>query len=281
MPPATPPPTLPPPRSSVELARNMRARAAWMVHRANSSHIGGAFSAADTLAVLYHDILRVRPEEPAWGDRDRFILSKGHVTAILYAALAERGFLPLQELASYGMDGSRLMAHVSHHVPGVEFSTGSLGHGLGFAAGRALAARRERLPWRVFTLLSDGELDEGSNWEAILFAPQHQLDNLVAVIDFNRIQSLGTVSEVLALDPLADKFRAFRWEVREVDGHDHDALREALGSVPWTPGRPSCLITHTTKGKGADFLENELLWHYRAPNAAQLASILEQLGCSC
>lgn len=270
---------LPPATSSEALARNGRARAAWMVSRSNSSHIGGAYSMADVLAVLYHDILRVRPAEPSWPDRDRFILSKGHATAVLYAMLAERGFFPVDELAHYGANGSRLMAHVSHGVPGVEFSTGSLGHGLGFACGRALSARRTGKSWRVFAMLSDGELDEGSNWEAILFAPQHRLDNLVAVIDYNQIQSLGDVSEVLELAPLADKFRAFRWSVREVDGHDHGAIRDALGAVPWEPGRPSCLIARTVKGKGVDFLENQLLWHYRAPNAPQLTEILKQLGC--
>lgn len=233
---------------------------------------------ADVLAVLYRDILRVRPGEPAWADRDRFVLSKGHTTAILYATLAECGFFSVDELATYGGDGSRLMAHVSHKVPGVEFSTGSLGHGLGFACGRALSAKRCGRGWRVFAMLSDGELDEGSNWEAILFAPQHRLDNLVAVIDYNGIQSLGGVSEVMELAPLGEKFRAFRWAVREVDGHDHAAVGEALAGIPWESGRPSCLIARTTKGKGVGFLENELLWHYRAPNAEQLRTIWRELG---
>lgn len=234
---------------------------------------------ADLLAVLYQDILRVRPNEPTWPDRDRFILSKGHATAILYAILAERGFFPLPELASYAADGSRLMAHASHSVPGVEFSTGSLGHGMGFACGRALSARRLGQGWRVFTLLSDGELDEGSTWEGILFAPQHRLANLVAIVDYNRMQSLGHVSEVLELAPLAEKFRAFRWSVREADGHDHAAIRSALREVPWDAERPSCLIARTVKGKGVPFLENQLLWHYRAPNPAQLDEILRHLGC--
>ncbi len=271
------PPDLAPAACSSDFARNIRARTAWMVHHANSSHIGGAFSMADLLAVLYQDILRVRPEDPRWPDRDRFILSKGHATSILYAALAERGFIPMAELETFGADNSRLMAHVSHKVPGVEFSSGSLGHGLGFACGRALAGCRVHAPWRVFAMLSDGELDEGSNWEAILFAPQHRLDNLVAIIDANGIQSLGDVRQVLELEPLAEKFRAFRWAVREIDGHDHQAIRDALDCVPWEPGRPSCLIARTVKGKGADFMENQLLWHYRAPNADQVRSIFQQL----
>ena len=156
-------------------------------------------------------------------------------------------------------------------------STGSLGHGLPFGCGRALAAKRRKLGWRVFVMLSDGEMDEGTNWESILFAPQHRLDNLTVIVDYNKVQSLGAVSDVLELEPLADKFRAFRWAVREVDGHDHQAVRDALKSQPWEPGRPSCLIAHTVKGKGVPFMENQLLWHYRNPNDAQLADAIRGL----
>jgi len=248
-----------------------------MVARARASHVGGALSMADLLAVLYTNVLHVRPQEPDWVDRDRFILSKGHSCTSLYATLALREFFPIEELGTYGRDGSGLLSHVSHKVRGVEFSTGSLGHGLPFGCGKALAAKRKGCSWRTFVMLSDGELDEGSNWEAILFAPHHALDNLVAIIDYNKIQSLGSVPDVLELAPLADKFRAFRWAVREVDGHDHDALRAALRAVPWEKGRPSCLIAHTTKGKGVDYMEHELVWHYRSPSEAQLASALAQL----
>jgi transketolase len=233
---------------------------------------------ADVLAVLYSGVLNVNPDEPAWQKRDRFILSKGHCCAGIYAALGLRGFIPIEELETYGRDGSRLMTHISHKVPGVEFSTGSLGHGLPFGCGKALAAKRQGAPGRTFVLLSDGELDEGTNWEAILFAPQHRLDNLVAIVDYNKIQSLGTVADVLELEPLAAKLRAFRWGVREVDGHDHSAVRDALLAVPWDPGRPSCLIAHTTKGKGVDFMENELLWHYRNPGDADLGKALVQIN---
>jgi transketolase len=264
--------------SSIELARKIRREALQMVARANASHIGGALSIADLLAVLYSGVLSVRPEEPKWADRDRLLLSKGHSCTALYAALALRGFFELDELKTYGQDGSRLMAHISHKVPGVEFSTGSLGHGLPFACGKALAAKRRHAAWRTFVILSDGELDEGSNWEAILFAPQHRLDNLVAIVDYNKIQSLGAVSEVLSLDPLADKFRSFGWAVREVDGHDHDAISKALGSMPWVPGQPSVLIAHTIKGKGVDFMEGKLQWHYSSPKGEQLESALSQLG---
>jgi len=182
--------------NSVRLARSIRIRSLQTVHVAKASHIGGALSMADLVAVLYSDVLRVRAQQPAWVERDRSILSKGHCCTALYAALALKGFFPIDELDTYGWDGSRLMAHASHKVPGVEFSTGSLGHGLPFGCGQALAAKRRNLSWRVFVMLSDGELDEGSNWEAILFAPQHRLDNLVAIVDYNKIQSLGSVAEV-------------------------------------------------------------------------------------
>lgn len=232
---------------------------------------------ADLLAVLYSDILNVQPDQPDLNFRDRFILSKGHSCTALYATLALKGFFPLDELSTYGEDGSRLMSHISHHVPGVEFSTGSLGHGLPFGCGKALAAKRIGNNWRAFVMLSDGELDEGSNWEAILFAPQHKLDNLVAIVDYNKIQSLGSVAEVLELDPLADKFRAFRWGVREIDGHDHAAIFDALSKVPFEKGKPSCIIAHTVKGKGVDFMENSLQWHYSSPKPNQLAEALRQI----
>ena len=272
--PPSPPSTLGP---SEELAKLVRAHALRMVHAADASHIGGALSMTDLLAVLYAETLRVRPGDPTWLERDRFILSKGHCCSALYATLALRGFFPVEELETFGQDGSRLMTHASHKVPGVEFSTGSLGHGLPFGCGKALAAKRQGRTWRVLVMLSDGELDEGSNWEAILFAPQHRLDNLVAIVDYNRIQSLGSVAEVLELEPLADKFRAFRWAVREVDGHDHGAIRAALSTIPWELGKPSVLVARTVKGKGVDFMENQLVWHYRSPNEQQLAAAIKQL----
>lgn len=265
--------------SSLELAAGIRGHSLRMVSAVNASHIGGVLSMADTLAVLYAGILSVFPDQPAHPDRDRFILSKGHCCAGVYAALAMRGFFPIDELASYGRDGSRLMAHISHHVPGVDFSTGSLGHGLPFALGKALAAKRRGERWRVFVMLSDGELDEGSNWEAFLLAPQHRLDNLTVIVDCNGLQSLGSVAAIAELEPLRDKLEAFRWAVREVDGHDHDALRSVLQELPFAEGRPSCLITRTTKGKGVDFMENQLAWHYRAPLDGLLERALSQLPC--
>ena len=262
-----------------DLAVKIRAHALRMVHRANASHIGTSLSMADLLAVLYSHVLRVDPERPDWLDRDRFILSKGHGAAILYAVLAERGFFPIEWLDTYCQDGSKLAGHITRHgVPGVEVSTGSLGHGLPTGCGMALAGKREGRPYRVFVILSDGELDEGSNWEAILFAPQHQLDNLVAIVDYNKIQSFGKVKEVLDLEPLPDKWRAFRWAVREIDGHDHKQIEGALTAVPFEPGKPSVIVAHTVKGKGISFMENQLAWHYKSPNAEQLKQALAELG---
>jgi transketolase len=260
------------------LARAIRVRALRMVHRAKASHIGSCLSMADLLAVLYGAILRVDPARLGWPDRDRFILSKGHGAAIMYALLAERGFFPREWLDTYGQDGSRLAGHLTHAgIPGVEVSTGSLGHGLSIGCGMALAAQRERRPARVFVLLSDGECDAGATWEAALFAPHHRLDNLVAIVDYNKIQSFGAVKDVLDLEPLADKWRACRWSTSEIDGHDVAQVRAALTAVPREPGQPTAVIAHTVKGKGVSFMENELAWHYRSPSAEQLAAALAEL----
>lgn len=266
---------------SQAFAGAIRAHALRMVHRAKASHIGTCLSMADLLAVLYSRVLRVDPARPEHPGRDRFILSKGHGAAIVYATLAERGFFPVEWLQTYCQDDAKLAGHITHHgVPGVEVSTGSLGHGLPIGCGMALAGKRPRSgeqAFNVFVLLSDGELDEGSNWEAILFAPQHRLDNLVALVDYNKIQSFGSVKDVLDLDPLADKWRAFRWAVREVDGHDHEQIHDALSSAPFEPGKPSVVIAHTVKGQGVPFMENQLLWHYRSPGDEQLAQALQDL----
>ena len=261
-----------------ELSKVIRRQVLVMTHRANSSHVGTCLSMADLLAVLYTSVLRINPAQPDWPDRDRFILSKGHGAAAIYALLAEIGFFPKAWLEIYCQDGSRLAGHITHHgVPGVEVSTGSLGHGLSIGCGMALAGKRDGRPSRVFVLLSDGECDEGSTWEAVLFAAHHNLDNLVAIIDYNRIQSLGRVDEVLKLDPFRDKWQAFRWAVREIDGHNHEQIREVLTRVPWEPGSPSCIIANTVKGKGVRFMENQLAWHYKSPNADELRRALAEL----
>jgi transketolase len=243
-----------------------------------SAHVGAALSMADIVAVLYGAVLRVDPARPDWPGRDRFILSKGHAGAAVYAALAERGFFPLEKLATHYQNGSDLSGHVSHKgVPGVELSTGSLGHGLSVGAGMAYGAQLDGCTNRVVVLLSDGECDEGSNWEAILFASHHRLERLIAIVDYNGIQSLARVAETLELEPFADKWEAFGWGVREVDGHDHEGLRQALTAPPPRPGRPTVVIARTIKGKGVSFMENTVLWHYRTARDEEFERALAEL----
>lgn len=263
---------------SRELARRIRVHALHMTSRGRSSHIGSALSIADILAVLYAGVLRVDPGHPDAPERDRFVLSKGHAGAAVYAALAESGFFPVEKLKTHYQDGSDLSGHISHKgVPGVDVSTGSLGHGLSIAAGMAYAGQLDDTSHSVYVLLSDGECDEGSNWEAILFAAHHGLDNLVAIVDYNKIQSLAPVSETLALEPFADKWTSFGWNVREVDGHNHEQLRTAFEQAPLSPGRPTVIIAHTTKGRGVSFMENSVLWHYRTPQGAEFQEALQEL----
>lgn len=260
------------------LARRIRSRVLHMTHRARSSHIGSCFSIVDILTVLYSGILRFQSNNPQWPERDRFVLSKGHACAALYAILAESGFFPPEWLDSFYLDGSRLAGHVTHTgVPGVEASTGALGHGLSIACGMALAAKRDQSSIRVFALLSDGECDEGSTWEAALFAAHHGLDNLITIVDYNKIQSLGSVAEVLKLDPLGDKWRAFGWSAKEINGHDFVEIGEAFSGLPLQPGKPTCIVAHTVKGKGVSFMENRLLWHYRSPNEEELRMALAEI----
>lgn len=264
----------------VRLARYIRRKTIEMTSRAGSSHVGSVLSAAEILAVLYGEVLRVDPANPEREDRDRFVLSKGHACAGLYAVLAARGFFPEKRLEEFYVDGGTLAGHITHKgVPGVEVSTGALGHGLAIAVGLASGALRQGKDWRVFALLSDGECDEGSTWEAVLLAPAWKLENLTVVVDFNKIQSLGRVDEVVPLEPLADKWRAFGWDVREVDGHDTEVLRATLDDEQWPArGRPRCIIAHTVKGKGVSFMEDDLLWHYRAPRGEEYERALEELS---
>ena len=259
-----------------ELARKVRIHAVKMVNKGGSSHIGSVLSIVDILAVLYGRVMQYRSSEPKWDNRDRFILSKGHAGAGVYAILAECGFFDIVELDKHYQDGSIFSGHVSHKgVPGVELSTGSLGHGLPVASGMALAAKIDKKTHKVFVVMSDGELDEGSNWEAFMFAAHHGLNNLTAVIDRNKLQSMRTTEETLSLEPLRDKLIAFGWNVIEVDGHDHDELFLAIDG---DTKKPKVIIANTIKGKGVSFMENEIAWHYRTPNGELFDQAMKDLG---
>src|SRR3989338_2018994 len=246
-----------------------------------ASHIGSSFSPVDIMSVLFHGVMRIDPKYPEHPDRDRFIMSKGHAAAALYAVLHQRGFLSKDDLLKFYQDGSTLGGHPSYRcVPGVEATSGSLGHGLPIGLGMALAGKRDAKDYRVFVLLSDGECDEGSNWEAILAAGHFGLDNLVVIVDYNKIQSFGSVKEVMDLEPLADKFKAFRWATREIDGHDTSEIISAMKSVPFETGKPTCIIAHTIKGKGVSFMENQLAWHYKTPQGEEVVQALRELEAS-
>ncbi|MDO8108501.1 transketolase [Isoptericola sp. b441] len=266
---------------SQDLARAARVSAVRATHRGKSSHIGSCLSVIDILAVLYSGVARVRPEAPEDPARDIVILSKGHAAAGLYSVLAHSGFFPLEWLADFSLDGSRLGGHVtSTAVPGVELSTGSLGHGLPFGVGLALAAKRTGAPRKVFVVMSDGECDEGTTWESALLAAHHGLDNLVVAVDRNHLQSLADTEQTLRLEPFAEKWSAFGWEVLTVDGHDHDGLRSALDTPRESASgeqRPRVVICETVKGKGVSFMENQVLWHYRSPDDKALATALSEL----
>lgn len=262
------------------LAQEARRRALSMIHRAGLGHAGGDLSALDIVTTLYHAILRLDPERPRAPDRDRFILSKGHASGALYTTLAGRGLIPVAELDTYMQPLARLGGHPHcKAVPWVEASTGPLGHGLPIAVGAALAAHLSpaRHGYRVFVLTGDGELQEGSNWEAAMAAAQYRLDNLVWIVDRNGLQQGAETEKTVGLEPLAAKIRAFGWAVRECDGHDHAALLELLGGVPFEPGRPSCLVAQTHKGQGVSFMRDRAAWHHKVPSAEQLAAALREL----
>ena len=293
--------------SSEQLAWLIRRHGIEMTHLSGGGHIGAILSVADIVAVLYSDVLKYRPEEPKWSGRDRFILSKGHAGAAIYAALAEEGFFPVEELKTHYANGSRLSGHVSHHLPGVDFSTGSLGHGLSAACGMAYAAKKDRkLNHRVFVVLGDGECNEGSVWEAALFANHFRLNNLVVIIDRNHMQSLDFTENTLEIEDLGAKWRAFGWNVIEINGNNHNELKMAFKeaadmsdmadiaemseikvapvtsvvssttanlanpanpSTPVAPShKPTVIIANTIKGYGVSFMQNDILWHYRFPH---------------
>jgi len=263
--------------NTYNLALNIRKNVVRMTHLAESSHIGSMLSIADIIAVLYGEVLNKNVNEPQWSYRDRFILSKGHAGAAVYAVLAEVGYFPIEKLNQYYSNGSIFCGHISHKVSGVEVSSGSLGHGLSIGVGMALAAKKDFKKHRVFVLLSDGECDEGSVWEAVLFAAHHKLSNLIAIIDYNKIQSLAPTKDTIQLEPFRDKWISFGWDVKEVDGHNHEELIGELDFDISKKEKPTCIIAHTIKGKGVSFMESKVLWHYRFPHEEEYVQAMKEL----
>lgn len=259
------------------MAKRVRRHVLIMSSVAKAPHVASALSCVEILVALYFKVAKVWPERPDAPDRDRVLLSKGHGCTALYACLAERGFFPPSRLEEYAKEGSGMGLHpVKDTLPGVEASSGSLGHGLGLGVGMAVALRLGGAEARVFVVLSDGECNEGSVWEAALWAPAHELDNLVAVVDFNKLQATGPSTELTRLAPLADKWRTFGWDVSEIDGHDLQALTAVLETPP--NGKPRMIVAHTVKGKGVSFMENEIEWHYRPPSPEELECALAELA---
>jgi transketolase len=262
-----------------DMARRVRRQSLRMVHRAGLGHPGGDLSAADILVTLYFGILRIDPQHPQALGRDRFIMSKGHCSGALYTTLALRGFFPVSELDTYMQPLSRLNGHPNRNeLPGVEANTGPLGHGLPIAVGAALAAKMDDATWRTFVLTGDGELQEGSNWEAVMAAAHYGLNNLCVIVDRNGIQQGAPTESTMRMEPLADRFRAFGWAVREVGGHDCAAMLEAFNALPAEAGKPTCILAHTVKGRGVSFIENRAEWHHHVPTDAELAAALTELG---
>ena len=262
-------------------ARDIRKHVVRMVGAASSGHPGGSLSAADIVTVLYFNEMNIRPDDPEWPDRDRFVLSKGHAAPVLYAALAEAGYFPAGELVTLRRIDSRLQGHPSMRcTPGVGMSTGSLGRGLSAACGMAIAAKLDGAAWRVYALLGDGELEEGQIWEAVMTAAHRRLDNLTAFVDANGLQIDGPVADIKSMERIGDRFAAFGWHVVEIDGHDIPAIMAALAEARNTQGRPTVVVARTDKGKGVSFMENQLGWHGPAPKPDQVRAALAELDAS-
>ena len=261
-----------------DIAKSIRRDIVKMHARSNASHIGSALSCVDILIVLFFKIMKIDLKNSKEKNRDRFILSKGHAVSALYAVLAKRGFFPKEALQGYCSNGGVLPGHSTKDcVKGVEVSTGSLGHGLPMSIGMAIANRYDKSKHKIFTLLGDGECDEGSVWEAALFASHHKLDNLVAIIDYNKLQAFGRINEVINLEPLIDKWIAFGWSVKEINGHNLQQIIEVFEGIPFVKNKPSMIVAHTIKGKGISFMENQLVWHYKSPNEEELKIALKEL----
>jgi len=262
-----------------EVAKRLRRDIVTMIGKAGSGHPGGSLSAVEILTTLFWKIMRHKPSDPQWQDRDRFILSKGHAAPVLYSVLAECGYFPRSELATLRQLDSHLQGHADRTAtPGVEMSSGSLGQGLSFAIGIALAGRLNSQSFRVYALLSDGECDEGQTWEAAMSAAHFKLDNLTAIVDNNGIQLSGFNRDIMNLDPLNKKWESFGWQVTDIDGHDLDQILDALKKAQKVRGQPAVIIAHTVKGKGVSFMENNVDFHGKAPNAEQLEKALKELA---
>ncbi len=259
-------------------AAGIRKKIVEMSYKSNASHIGGALSCTDILTVLYFDVMKINPKRPLEKTRDRLVLSKGHAAATLFSILAEKGFFEKKTLEEFHVENGRLWGHPNLGiVPGVEATTGSLGHGLPIGVGMALAGKLDGLNYNVFVVLSDGECEEGSNWEAALSAAHNKLDNLVAIIDYNKWQCFGKTNEVVNLEPLAEKWKAFGFSVKEVNGHNFEELVSTFKEVPFEKGKPSMIIANTVKGKGISFMEDCLEWHYKSPNKEQCRQAFEEI----
>jgi transketolase len=262
-----------------QIAKEIRKKILKMMYESKAAHIGSCLSCVDILTTLYFRILKIDPKNPLAKNRDRFILSKGHAVAALYAVLAKRGFFPKEILDTYYQNGGKLPGHSTlGTVPGIEITTGSLGHGLSMGAGMALAGKRDEKKYRVFVLMSDGECEEGSTWEAALFAHHHKLDNLIGIVDYNKLQAFGKIEDILGLKPLSKKWRDFGWEVKEINGHDFSEIKKVFSKIPFKKGKPSLVIAHTIKGKGVPFMENKMEWHYYNLNKEQYQQALKELG---
>jgi transketolase len=262
-----------------EKARELRVKILEMLCEAGSGHSGGSLSCVDILAVLYNKVMNIDPKNPAWEKRDRFVLSKGHCCPALYAVLADLGYFDEKELMTLRKYGSILQGHpYMHDTPGIEVSSGSLGQGLSIAAGMALAAKMDGLANRTYCLMGDGELQEGQIWEAVMAAGHYRLDNLCGIVDKNNLQIDGRVEDVMDINPLAEKFRAFNWEVVEMDGHDLSRIEDSFNKAAYVKNKPTVIIAHTVKGKGVSFMENKSEWHGQAPDRSRLKQALTELG---
>lgn len=263
---------------NIQLSKKIRRQVLKMIFDSGASHVGSNYSIVDILIVLYYEILFIDPNNPLKEDRDRFILSKGHSIAALYAVLAEKGFFNKELLDTFYKDGSSLPGHSTKgSVPGVEVSTGSLGHGLPIGAGMALAGKKDKRNYRVLVLMSDGECNEGSSWEAIMFASHHKLDNLTVIIDYNKFTSMGEINKIINIEPLAERWASFGWQVQEIDGHNFSEIKKSLEAAARKKGKPHVIIAHTVKGRGVSFMEKNILWHYRCPDKGEFDRALKEL----